>query len=215
MIAYSLGFRALSGRPNIAYSSGVPTVFTVLAPLKPIVGPIISDLITGAICTLVVSVGIWVLFSSEVGLVIRAAGTNATLLKHMGHQSSLYQALGLAASNGLVALSAVLVSAREGYADIGSGIGIVVTLIASLVLGEQLIGTVRSTSVKRIAGPLIGTFAYYLLFLIVLRASLRGWIPFQIYPTDLRLMSAVVLVISLVLRGAKSRAPQTEEIIPL
>ena len=49
--------------------------------------------------------------------------------------------LGLALSNGLVALSGALLAQYQGFADVQMGIGMVVWGLASVIIGEALVGT--------------------------------------------------------------------------
>ena len=48
--------------------------------------------------------------------------------------------LGLALSNGLIALSGALLAQYQGFADVQMGIGMVVWGLASIIIGEALVG---------------------------------------------------------------------------
>jgi len=215
MMAYSLGFRVLKGKPNVGLDNGVATIFSIPARWKDQMPPLNYELLIAAISTGIVGCLVWWLLGSELGLLLRATGNNRALVEARGRRPAIYDALGLAVGNGLVAISAVLVSSRDGFVDIGSGVGIIVTLIACLVLGEQALRSTRSIQVKRVLGPLLGTFLYFFFYLLILRSSVRGWLPFTLQPTDLRLVSALVLIGAVYLRRFSQEANQAQDILPL
>ena len=49
--------------------------------------------------------------------------------------------LGLALSNGLIALAGALLAQYQGFADVQMGIGMVVWGLASVIIGEALVGS--------------------------------------------------------------------------
>ena len=65
--------------------------------------------------------------------------------------------VGLALSNGFIALSGALVAQNHGFADIGMGIGILVTGAAAVLIGEAIFGdrTVAWWVLRPSAAPLI------------------------------------------------------------
>jgi ABC-type uncharacterized transport system permease subunit len=64
----------------------------------------------------------------------------------------------------------------------------------------------------RVLASSVGALLYFLLFLLMLRASTRGWLPFRIEPTDLKLLSAVLVAAVYLLRV---RSSDSEEVLPL
>lgn len=200
MIAYSLAFRFLGGHPNIGLPEETPSFSWALAALF-------------AVVTIVV---IRQLLNSDLGLLLRSTGSNPGLIADLGRSPFLYRALGLAVANGLVAAAAVLVSVQQGFVDINLGVGVVITLIAALVLGEELFnafGTLQHRGqIRRAVAPFVGAAIFFLLYLLILKASIRGWIPVSVQPTDLKLLTAAVIVGVIALR--RKRNPR-EDILPL
>src|SRR5438128_11152612 len=96
---------------------------------------------------------------------------------------------GLAISNGLIALSGALLAQYQGFADVQMGIGMVVWGLASVIIGEALVGT-RQLGFA-IVGAVMGSVLLRLLVAIALR---RG-----VDPDDLKLITAVFVFLALIL----------------
>jgi putative ABC transport system permease protein len=97
--------------------------------------------------------------------------------------------VGLALANGLVALSGALLAQYQGFADVQMGIGMVVWGLASVIIGEALVGSTRFGFV--IAGAVMGSVLFRLLIAIALRAGLN--------PNDPKLVTALFVFTALVL----------------
>lgn len=142
---------------------------------------------------------LWILarfLRTDLGLAMRAAGANAQASRALGLDTGLMVTLGLVLANGLVALAGALFAQYQGFANVSMGIGMIVSGLACLVLGEGLIG--RGTLRRQIAGTLFGTIAFRLLVALALVAGL---------PADaLKLSTAVFVLAALVVPGALGRA---------
>lgn len=223
MICYSLAFHVLSGKPNISMLDAA-TMFSWAAGFDRRWGTFDLNLhpMTLTVATSIaglLALLLFVLLRSELGVVLRAAGENQSLVEEMGRRPSRYYAFGLALANGLVGLSGALVAGRQGFVDVNMGVGIIIGLVASLVIGEDVLhlaGIRFATGLSgKVLAPLAGCFAYYLLFLLILRASIEEWIPLRIQPTDLKLLSAVVVIIVIGIRARSSRNGTSEEVLPI
>src|SRR5665647_2747635 len=93
----------------------------------------------------------------------------------------------LAIANGLVALTGSLVAQQQGFADVGMGIGTIVAGLAGVIMGEVIFG-VRSISWV-LFSVIGGSIVYRLLIAISLRLGIA--------PTDLKLLTAVLVVVAL------------------
>ena len=209
MVCYSLAFRILSGRPNVsildyrtpyAAASDADRVGRFielgLHPLSLGLGL----LVLGVVCA-----GVWMLLRSEFGLVLRATGSRPSLVERAGRRPARYVTVGLAVANGLVGLAGAAVTARQGFVDVNMGVGVIIVLIAALVLGEETLRHVwrrvgTSAIGGRVAAAVFGTLLYYLLYLGILRASLAGILPIDIRPTDLKMLSAAMVVAVILVR---------------
>ncbi|HYD83501.1 MAG TPA: ABC transporter permease [Opitutus sp.] len=128
-------------------------------------------------------------FRTNLGTAMRATGDNPQMIRALGANVELHIILGLALSNGLVALSGALLAQYQGFADAQMGIGMVVWGLASVIIGEALTGT-RSLGLT-IVGALMGSVLFRLLVAIALRWGLN--------PNDLKLITALFVFAALVL----------------
>jgi putative ABC transport system permease protein len=103
--------------------------------------------------------------------------------------------LGLALANGLIALSGALLAQYQGFADVQMGIGMIVWGLASVIIGEALVGSRQLGLI--ITGAVMGSVLFRLLVAIALRAGLN--------PNDLKIMTAVFVFAALILPGVVER----------
>ncbi len=125
------------------------------------------------------------------GTALRAAGNNTQMVRAQGINNNTMVIFSLALSNGLVALSGALLAQYQGFADVQMGIGMMVWGLASIIIGEALVG--RSGIGVTIAGAILGTILFRLLIAIALRWGLN--------PNDLKLVTAVFVFAALVAPG--------------
>ncbi len=128
---------------------------------------------------------------SQMGLHLRAFGCNPHLLKKLGKKPSIYLGIGLASSNLLAALSGIMMAQVSGYADIQMGLGVALTAIGAVVIGEKLVKSLlfksdRFSAFGGLLGCLIGAFIYFLI--------LNGFLVAGLNPIYLKLFLGLVLV---------------------
>jgi len=138
---------------------------------------------------------LYAFFKTDLGAAMQAAGDNAQMIRALGVNVENMIVLGLAISNGLVALSGALLAQYQGFADVQMGIGMIVWGLASVIIGEALIG-VRQLGLV-ITGAIMGSVLFRLLVAIALRAGLD--------PNDLKLVTAVFVFAALVLPSLMKR----------
>lgn len=138
-----------------------------------------------------VGVGLFLFFRTHLGTAMRATGDNAQMIRALGANVETHLILGLALSNGLVALSGALLAQYQGFADAQMGIGMIVWGLASVIIGEALTGS-RSLGIT-LVGAVMGSVLFRLLVAIALRWGLN--------PNDLKLITAIFVFAALVLPG--------------
>jgi putative ABC transport system permease protein len=149
-------------------------------------------LLMAASVAAMVGLVMYLFFRTNIGTAMQAAGDNAQMIRALGVNVENMIVLGLAVSNGLVALSGALLAQYQGFADVQMGIGMIVWGLASIIIGEALVG-VRQLGLI-ITGAVMGSVLFRLLVAIALRAGLN--------PNDLKLVTAVFVFAALVLPGA-------------
>lgn len=161
------------------------------------------------IVVLVVAVMRW-FFTTEVGLAVRATGANREMSRSQGINTANHIIGGVALSNALVGLTGALFVQHEGFADVNSGGGLIVSGLASVIIGEVLFAG-RSRSVLRsfIAAGL-GMIVYRIAIAVALNADLRfpGTGGFRLEASDIKLATAAVVVVMLAV--PRFRAGRTE-----
>ena len=131
---------------------------------------------------------IYVFFQTNLGTAMRATGDNAQMVRALGVNDDHMIILGLGVSNALVALGGALLAQYQGFADVQMGIGMVVWGLASVIIGEALVGT-RQLGLS-ITGAVMGSVLFRLLVAIALRMGLN--------PNDLKLATAVFVFLALI-----------------
>jgi putative ABC transport system permease protein len=191
-VLYSLNLRIM-GRSNIQ----LLTVQTFLTPLENLE---INRFIPIIAFFLVVSFGIKILsdifLHTQIGFAMRATGDNEQMIRSLGVNTDNMTVLGLGISNAMVALCGALVAQDQGFSDVGMGIGMIVAGLASIIIGEALVG--KHTVQRMTLAALIGSFLYKEIISIGLRLGLA--------PTDLKLATGIMVILALgipALRGEK------------
>lgn len=189
---YSVNLRVM-GKANVPLLT-TPSVFSDVVDAINAFGFTLRDnamtTIPIAFALLVVAAFLLVrFFATDLGLAVRATGQNETMILSLGVDTDWTKMVGLALSNSFVALSGALIAQNHGFADIGMGIGILVTGAAAVLIGEAIFGD--RTIAWWVAAAIIGMMIYRLLVALALRMGLD--------PIDLRLITAVLLLAALAL----------------
>jgi putative ABC transport system permease protein len=137
----------------------------------------------------VVSILLYLFFGTDIGTAMRATGDNSQMIRALGVNDGHMITFGLAISNGLIALAGALLAQYQGFADVQMGIGMVVWGLASVIIGEALVGTRRLGFA--IIGAIMGSELFRLLVAIALRWGLN--------PNDLKLITAAFVFLALFL----------------
>ena len=137
MIAlYSINLRIM-GRPNMALLGET----TVLTPFEGLGLPALwlRPLVLLASWWRSCAALLVRFLRSEVGLAMRATGVNPRMAEAQGIRVGAMTCLGMALSNGLVALAGALFAQANGFADVTLGTGTIVVGLAAVIVGETLL----------------------------------------------------------------------------
>ncbi|MBQ1576037.1 MAG: ABC transporter permease [Oscillospiraceae bacterium] len=147
-----------------------------------------SAILTGALIALaLVSILYWY-FGTEQGSAIRATGNNPAMSRALGINIDNMKLIGLALSNGMVALSGGLMAQFQGFADVNMGRGAIVIGLAAVIIGEVVGGALlgkRRNFYGTLSFVVVGGVLYYLVIVVVL------WL--KLNTNDLKLFTAVVV----------------------
>lgn len=190
---YSINLYILGSRSNLSLI-GSDSLFSPLSWL-PVNKDLLKTLIPFIFCLLCVVVLIW-FFKTHLGLCIRATGNNEDMVKASSINVDAMKIIAVAISNACIGLSGAILAQYQGYADISSGIGIMVVGLASAIIGEAIFG--RRSLALGLLSAVFGSLIYRFIIAAALKSSI-----FPAYM--LRVVSAVIVVIALALPVIKKQ----------
>ena len=175
---YSINLRIM-GRSNTPLLK-LPTVFKQLIELTGLGQSWVSMIVGMLFVAALIALLYW-FFGTEIGSAIRATGDNERMARSLGMNTNRNKVLGLAISNGLVALSGALVTQSQGYADVKQGTG-------AIVIGEVIFGKKTSFGTKLLS-VVVGSVIYRIIVAVVLQLGLNT--------DDLKLLTAILVAAAL------------------
>ncbi|TWH57199.1 putative ABC transport system permease protein [Desulfitobacterium sp. LBE] len=182
---YSINLYILGSRSNLSLI-GSDSLFSPLAWL-PANKEVLKTLVPFIVCFLCAAALIW-FFKTHLGLCIRATGNNEDMVRASSINVDAMKITAIAISNACIGLSGAVLAQYQGYADISSGIGIMVVGLASAIIGEAIFGR-RSLTIGLLSA-IFGSLIYRFIIAAALKSSI-----FPAYM--LRVVSAVIVVIAL------------------
>ncbi|MDR3594824.1 ABC transporter permease subunit [Clostridium sp.] len=172
---YSINLRIM-GKANIplfnvnhVFKLGIPAMAIIIAIL--IVVKILFDLY----------------MKTKSGFLLIAVGDNEQVVSSLGVNKDMVKILGLVISNGLAAVAGALTAQYQGFSDVGMGTGTVVMGLAAVIIGSSLFEKI--TFIKATTLSIFGAIIYKGVIALVLK--------FGLSPNDLKLMTAIIVVIAL------------------
>ncbi|PAB57123.1 ABC transporter permease [Anaeromicrobium sediminis] len=131
--------------------------------------------------------------NTKFGFLIRATGDNPKLVTSLGIDIGVTKFIALMVSNGLVALSGALVCQYQRFSDAGMGTGIIVMGLASIIFGESIFKNLKLINLTTMA--LLGSILY--------KTSVALALKLGFPPTDLKLITALIVAIMLGVNNKK------------
>ncbi|MEH6821194.1 ABC transporter permease [Dietzia psychralcaliphila] len=179
---------------------------TAFTPMREagILGTEASVAILAAAVALLGLVVVWFL-TTNLGLSIRATGDNGPMISSFGVSTDFTKTLTLALSNGLVGMCGALVAQYQGFADISMGVGLILVGLASVILGQAILGQRRLFFA--VFAVIVGAVLYRLIIFAALEVGLN--------PNDMKAITAILVVIALLvprwrtMGGRFGRTPTT------
>ncbi len=200
---YSVNIRILSNRSNLPLLR-VDTLLTKVHGLtEGIMSPALATLLFFILVVLAIKILLDLFFLTDMGLVFGALGSNEQMVRVQGINPATLKLIGVGISNGLVALSGAFAAQYQGFADVNLGQGIVVSGLASVMLGEFLLKSnrIHILTLRVILGTILFKAIMYL-------GRYYGYY-INMTPNDLKLITGLLIIVSLgianfkKLKGAK------------
>jgi putative ABC transport system permease protein len=136
---YSVNLHVMSNRANLSLLR-VPTLFTRISDWAGnFMPPQWAIVIYCVIIVLVIKIVLDLFFHTDYGLSMGALGANPQLIISQGMNPDMIKISGICLANGLVAVSGSLTAMYQGFGDVNLGSGMIVSGLASLMIGEFLV----------------------------------------------------------------------------
>lgn len=210
LILYSINLRIM-GKANISLLR-IETIFT---PFESLNNSLLLFFLFGIAAIVLLAL---LYFSiTKLGLFIRATGDNEFMVRSQGVNTDWVFIIGIGLANALIAFSGAMVAQSQGFADVSMGIGMIITALAALIIGESFVSVFQSLKGKifkrkenqtkvntnlpwdtfnEFLAALLGAFLYFLIIAICLQLGLA--------PTDLKLATGILVIIGIALRFKKT-----------
>ena len=190
---YTVNLAVMKNAVNVSLI-GKDEIFTVISAAlenmsRDAVRCVVSLIFAAVVCLIM----IW-FFKTHIGLCIRATGDNEAMVSSSSINVDATKIISLAISNGCVGLSGGLLAQYQGFADINSSVGILVVGLASVIIGEVVMGR-RGVTIG-IISAVIGSIIYR--YIIALATASHIFPAFA-----LKLVSAVIVAVALSIPARK------------
>lgn len=134
-----------------------------------------------------------IFLKTKLGYALKAVGDNEQLVTQLGLNKNIIKVLGLMLSNGLVSLSGSITSQYQDFSDVGMGSGIVVMGLAAVIIGESIFKNIKFIALTTMV--VMGSILY--------KASITFALMLGLPPTDLKLVTTLIVIIALSLNKRK------------
>ncbi|ADL04722.1 ABC transporter permease [Lacrimispora saccharolytica] len=183
---WSINLRIMGGKSNVPLlkTDTIMSKFVAVTGLSKQASAMVIGI---GVAIIMIALLYW-FFGTEIGSAMRATGNNQAMIRAQGVNTNWTKLLALAISNGLVGLSGGLVCQSQKYADIGMGTGAIVIGLAAIVIGDVLMGKLRSFGSK-LTSAVVGSVIYFVIRAVVLRMGMDA--------NDMKLLSAVIVAVAL------------------
>jgi len=195
---YSVNIRILAGRANLPLLRSKTIMTEVSGTLGKIMPDAYAYLIFFIAAVLTVKFLLDIFFHTDLGLTFGALGNNQQMVVTQGVNPATMKLIGVGLSNGLVALSGAFAAQYQGFADINLGQGIVISGLASVMLGEFILKTNRISilTLRVVLGAILYKAIMYL-------GRYYGYY-INMTPNDLKLISGILIILSLIVTNYKT-----------
>jgi len=191
---YSINIRILGNRANVPILKHETLLTQVTDMLTGIVPEEYILLVFFLGVALAVKVLLDVFFRTDLGMTLGALGNNEQMVISQGVDPRTLKTIGVGLSNGLVALSGAFAAQYLGFADVGLGQGIIVSGLASVMIGEFLVLKSNRIGVLTFCA-LAGSILFYAVMYL---GRYYGYL-IHMTPSDLNLIKGILIICLLIM----------------
>ena len=189
------------GGSNLSVERGIDTIFTA-PPTMLLFGSVplmYRKLIVAFILALIFKLLLDAYLNTKSGMLLRAVGDNSALVTSLAKDNGRVKILGLVLANALVALAGAIVCQEQRSFSATMGTGQMIFGLATVIIGTTLFR--KLDFVKGTTAVVIGSILYKACIQIAIIAGLPANL--------LKLVTAVLFLIILVLGGLKGKVTQS------
>ncbi len=200
---YSINI-AIMGGASLLNMNKTDTVFTAMKAL--LAGTFLGKqykLIVALAAVVIVLVFMVVFLKTRLGLAIRATGNNPDMVRSSSINTVFTTTVGLCVANAFTALSGCLLAQSQKAVDINIGQGMVTIALASLLIGNTVMG--KGGIFLRAVGAVLGSVIFRLVYSVALRLDMPAFM--------LKLVSSVIVVLAISIPYLKSRWPMIKRVL--
>lgn len=194
---YSINIAIMDGS-SLLNMNKTETVFTKAKALLE--GTVFAEQYRLLVALIAVAAAVAILtvfLNTRLGLAIRATGDNPDMVRSSSINPVFTTTVGLCVANAFTGLSGCLLAQSQKSVSIDIGTGMVTVALASLLIGQVLMG--RGSILKRAIGMVVGAFAFRLVYTIALRLNMPAFM--------LKLVSSVIVILAIATPYLKRQMP--------
>jgi putative ABC transport system permease protein len=195
---YSINIRILGNRANVPVLQHETLLSSVLARFSDTIPEEYVLLLFFLCAALVTKVLIDLFFLTDLGMTMGAMGNNEQMVISQGVNPKTLKTIGVGLSNGLVALSGAFAAQYLGFADVGLGQGIIISGLASVMIGEFLVMKSNRIGVLTLCA-LSGSILFHAVMYL---GRYYGYL-IKMTPNDLNLIKGLLIIALLIVTQGK------------
>lgn len=178
---YSINLMIMNNTPTISLFDQT-TIFSSLDSITPY-----SKLIVIYVIVILIVIILNLFLKTQLGLSLRACGDNEAMVRASSIDTDKMKVLGLALANGFVSMSGAIFAQHQSFADVNSGIGMMVIGLASIIVGMTFIK--KEKIIFQLIAVVFGAIFYRAILTVALQLGLPSGY--------LKLLSAILVVIAI------------------
>lgn len=183
---YSVNLMIMNDKPTISFF-GKRTLFSPMEGRFFIGETDIGKLLLLLLLVLVLVIGMHYFLRTQIGLSLRATGDNEAMVRSSSINTDAMKIAGFAICNAIVAFSGAVYAQYNSNAAHGVGTGMLVLGLASIIIGETVIG--RRGLLRHLIAIIAGAVIYRIMLALAFQIGLPA--------SALKLFSALMVVIAI------------------
>jgi len=190
---YSVNIRILGNRANVPLMRSETILTQVVNWTDGLVPKAYAVLIFFIIALFIIKGLLDVFFVTDLGMTLGALGNNQQMVVSQGVNPEVLKIIGVGLSNGLVAVSGAFTAQYQGFADVGLGQGIIISGLASVMIGEFILKS------NRIAVLTLRVVLGSIVFKGIMYVGRYYGYYINLTPNDLKLITGLLIIVSLII----------------